>query len=213
MFPAYMTAMRSTSCACRPMSWPIRIIETPSRCLTSSSVCATTRCTTTSSALVGSSAMISGGCSGDGHGDADALLHAAAQLVRIQVVDAAGNPTMSRSRMRSLSAWPLLLVRLNRVGDLLLDAHHWVERVHGALRNERQLAPAHRAQLLLGHAKDVVPVDQDLAAHDLARRLDHLQDGHGHSRFAAARFADQAEDLAFANVEVDVVGRDDGALG
>ena len=43
------------------MSWPMTIIETPSRSFTSSSVCATTRCTTTSSALVGSSAMISGG--------------------------------------------------------------------------------------------------------------------------------------------------------
>ena len=59
--PAYMMPRRSTNCAIRPMSWPIRITAAPSSACTRPSVSITCRCTTTSSALVGSSAMITFG--------------------------------------------------------------------------------------------------------------------------------------------------------
>ncbi len=45
------------------------------------------RCTTTSSALVGSSAMMTEGLERDRHRDADALLHPAGELVRVLAGD------------------------------------------------------------------------------------------------------------------------------
>ena len=45
--------------------------------------CRISRCTSTSSAVVGSSMIMSWGSQGEGHGDHDALAHAAGELVRV----------------------------------------------------------------------------------------------------------------------------------
>ena len=97
--PAYITPRRSTNWAISPMSWPTRMTAAPSSPGPGRSVSITWRWTTTSSALVGSSAMMTFGAQADRDGDADALLHAAAELVREHVGDlAAGRPAASRSR-------------------------------------------------------------------------------------------------------------------
>ena len=58
ILPAYMTPTVSENCAISPMSWPISTTAAPSPSCSRPSVCMTWRCTTTSSALVGSSAMM-----------------------------------------------------------------------------------------------------------------------------------------------------------
>ena len=91
------------------------------------------------------------GAQADGDGDADALLHAAGQLVRIHVrhlgrqADLAEQVAHARRRVsRGDSAHAVVG---QRVGDLRADAQHRVERVHRALRHQRdagQAQPAHR---------------------------------------------------------------------
>ena len=70
----------SAPCRGRPAPPPRRVPAARG-----ASVAITWRCTTTSSALVGSSAMITFGLQADGDGDADALLHAAGEFVRIHL--------------------------------------------------------------------------------------------------------------------------------
>ena len=64
----------------------------------------TWRCTTTSSALVGSSAMITFGRRLMAMRDADALLHAAAELVRVHVGDVRPQPDAARAGRRCASS-------------------------------------------------------------------------------------------------------------
>src|SRR5205807_1736855 len=61
--PPYMTPTRLTNCAIRPMSCPTRMTDAPRACWTCRNVSITWRCTTTSRALVGSSAMMTLGLS------------------------------------------------------------------------------------------------------------------------------------------------------
>ena len=86
-FPAYMTPSRSTNWATSPMSCPTRITEASRSRLHPASVSMTCFCTTTSRALVGSSAMITLRAQTDGDGNAGPLLHAPAQFVGIHPGD------------------------------------------------------------------------------------------------------------------------------
>ena len=84
---------------------------------------------------------------------------------------------------------------LEHVDELVADAHDRVEHVHRALEDERDVAPAHAAQLLAAHADEVLAPEEDAAAGDLGRRLEDLQDGARERALAAARLAREAEDL------------------
>ena len=80
--PAYITATRSAKPAMTPRSWVIRMIAAP---VTFRAVCSTSRICAwivTSSAVVGSSAMIERRIVRDRHRDHHALPHAAGELVR-----------------------------------------------------------------------------------------------------------------------------------
>ena len=78
-----------------------------------------------------------------------ALLHAAAQLVGVAAGDRrpAGRPAeLGRTRASSAFGEALALVGDDGVDDLVLDAHHGVERVHRALRHQRDVAQPDLAQ-------------------------------------------------------------------
>jgi len=88
----------------------------------------------------------------DGDGDTHALLHAPTQLVREHV----GHLGTQVHRLEHLldaivqfGVGQPAVVILNAVDDLLADAGHRVERVHGALRNQADLVQAHAAHALL----------------------------------------------------------------
>ncbi len=86
-------------------------------------------------------------------------------------------PTRSSSppRARAPRACGDRLVRLDRVDDLVADGHHRVERVHRALEDHRDLAPAEALELGVGHRQHVLAAEADLAAGDDGRRLEQAQ--------------------------------------
>ena len=80
----------------------------------------------------------------------DALPHAAGELMRIGAHAARSMPTSSSSSPACVERGALrdALVRAHHVDELVADAHHRVERVHRALEDHRDVAPAELAQLL-----------------------------------------------------------------
>ena len=70
---------------------------------------------------------------------------------------------------------PAALVRHNRLADLIPHPHHGVERVHGPLRNKRDISPAHLAQFGFVQPGQVCSIQNNLAVNDPARRDVALQ--------------------------------------
>ena len=149
------------------------------------------------------------------HGDDHALAHAARELVcvgaRAALVDADEVEQLAGALERV--ALRDVLVRAHHVDELVADAHHRVERVHRALEDHRDVAPAVLAQLLRALRDQVVAAEEDAAADDLGRRAQHLHDAVRDRRLAAAGLAGEAEDLAGGDRQVDAVDRDDVAVG
>ena len=54
-------------------------------------------------------------------------------------------------------------MRLDHVDELVADAHDRVERVHGALEDHRDVAPADAAQLLPAQADEILALEEDAA--------------------------------------------------
>ena len=100
-------------------------------------------------------------------------------------------------------------MRAHHVHELVADAHHGVERVHRALEDHGDVAPAEAAQLLLALADEVLAAEEDAAADDAAGRAEDLHDRVRDGRLAAAGLAGEPEDLPGRIVEVDAV---DGAV-
>ena len=97
------------------------------------------------------------------------------------------------------------LVRLHHVDELVADPQHRVERVHRALEDHRDVAPAVLAKLLAALAEEVLAPEADLAAGHAGRLAEDLQDRVAGRALATAGLAREAEDLARVDLEVDVV--------
>ena len=82
------------------------------------------------------------------------------------------------------------------VGELIADLHDRVECIHGALEDDRDLAPAKLSQFCIIHFQDVPAVEEDLPAGDQGWGMQDAQDGMGDGGFTAAGFAGQADHLA-----------------
>jgi hypothetical protein len=153
----------------------------------------------TSSAVVGSSAMMSFGSAAMAS-DHHALAHAAGELVRI-VVEArlgAGNADFPEKGYRPFAR---LRPREGKVGKNRLDEllPHGVERVERGqrvLEHHPDLAPAHLSHLFARQVVDAPPLQAHLAARDASRRLEQADDGHAGDRLAGARLAHHAQNLA-----------------
>ncbi|MNY00831.1 hypothetical protein D3C86_1333400 [compost metagenome] len=159
------------------------------------------------------------GLAREGHGDDDALAHAARELVGV-VVHAAGGPGDADGFEHLDGALAGggavdLLVEHDGFHDLLADREDGVERGHGVLRDQGDAVAADLAHLGLGEREQVLALEEDLAADDLALgACDEAHDREGGDALAAAGFADDAEDLARLDLEVDAVHRlDDAFLG
>ena len=83
MRPPYITATRCATSATTPRSWVMRMTAAPVSAWRRASSASTCACTVTSSAVVGSSAMMRLRPARHRHGDDRALAHAAGELVRI----------------------------------------------------------------------------------------------------------------------------------
>ena len=153
MRPAYITATRSAVSAITPMSWVISITAVPCsrhRRFSSWMICAWIE---TSSAVVGSSAMMSCGFGAERQRDHHALAHAAGELVRDSgrcAAPAAGMPTSlqqldgARARLAGVHRQ----VRLDRLDELAADGVERIERGQRVLEDRADLAPADLAHRL-----------------------------------------------------------------
>ena len=96
-------------------------------------------------------------------------------------------------------------MRTHHVDELVADPQHRVERVHCALEDHRDVAPAELAKLLAALVKEVLAPEPDLAAAHARRLAEDLKDRIAGRALAAAGLAGESEDLARVDLEVDVV--------
>ena len=165
------------------------------------------RCTVTSSAEVGSSAMSS-------FGSAARPMPMSTRWRMppenwcgncLQAVVGVGRPaSFSTSMARLLDVlapsrcrWP------ERLLDLEADAPHRVEVRHRVLRDEADLATADLLHLLLRRLREVPALEEDLAAGDLAGAGEQVDDRVRGRGLAGAGLADDREGLAAVEGEVD----------
>ena len=92
----------------------------------------------------------------------------------------------------------------DRFRDLVPDGEDGVERGQRLLEHHRDCVSSQGSHIALWHRPDVFARKQHLAACDASRRI-RKQPHHGQCRhgFAASRFADQRQCLAFAELKGD----------
>ncbi len=149
------------------------------------------------------------GAQADGDGDARPLLHAPAQLVGKH----GGDVWPQADRVQEVAHTLLKLPPGQRdvvipqgVCDLVLDAHHRVQRVHRSLWNQGDSRQPHLSHLLLGEGHHVDAVQPDLTGFDPPGRLDHAEDGQHHRGFAGAGLSGQPQALLGVETKADIVG-------
>jgi hypothetical protein len=124
--------------------------------------------------------------------DAGALLHAARELVRVHSRDAARQPDLDQESGDALflfAAAETQAVIGKGVGDLTADAQHRVERIHRALRHQRDTGQAQCPHAFLVEIRQPSISQPNLARLDAAGRLDHPQHRQCQCRFAGAGLA------------------------
>ena len=124
----------------------------------------------TSRAVVGSSAMSSAGA-GQGHGDHDALLHAAGHLVGVFGEAACGfgdaDAVEGVRGDRGPGFWRHL-VEEDGLDDLAADGENGVEGGHGFLEDHGDLAAADGLHVVFGELEEVLALEKDAAARSWA---------------------------------------------
>ncbi|MNW53586.1 hypothetical protein D3C74_311510 [compost metagenome] len=127
------------------------------------------------------------------HGDTLALTTREGLRLAVQVL---GQVEDLRSLLDALAD-----VRLGRAGDLQREAH--VVR-DGHVRVQRVVLEDHRDVAVLGlHVGDVAVTDEDVPAVDVLEAREHAERG----RLATTRGADEDEELAVLDVQVELVHR------
>ena len=141
---------------------------------------------------------------GQRHGDDDALLHAARELVRVAPHDA-----VRVGDLHLAQHLPGPLARLlgvdagdhEHLGDLVADPDRRVQRAARVLVDHRDLGRAQRAHLRLAHAGEVLARDAHRAARDAAVARQVAQDGVGRGGLAAAGLSHEPVGLALGDGE------------
>ncbi len=149
------------------------------------------------------------GLADQGHGDGDALPHAAAELVRVVLHPLAGL-RHAHQPQGLLGLLPRLGlggagVQQQRLGDLRADRHGGVERGERVLEDHADGVAAHVAQDRLGGGRQVGAVEEDAPAGDASPVGQEPEDGQRGHGLAAAGLPHDAEGLARREVEVDAV--------
>ena len=137
------------------------------------------------------------GTAGEGHGDHGALLHAAAELVRVimhaflGINDADGAEPLGDF---GVEIFYLGSVEADALSDLAADGKDGVERGGGLLENIRDPAATHGTEFGRGHRENVASLEADRAAGELrGRRRKQAGERKGGDAFAAAALANDGE--------------------
>ncbi len=146
------------------------------------------------------------------HSDDHALLHPAAQLVRVAAEDIGriGHSHEFQHLQDTLAGLAARggFMRENDFAQLALDGQRRIQRRLRVLVNHRHPVTAQRAQLAARHAHHILIFEQDRAA-DLRAWRQVTHHGQSHRRFAAARFADQPIRLPALHAQRDAAHRPD----
>ena len=149
------------------------------------------------------------GATGERERDHHALAHAAGELVRVLLPAGARDADALEQLADTCTRIDVGLVQADRLADLAIDAHDRVERVHGALEDDRDGTPAEVAP-----AGRATPVQQHDAALGTQRHLargaseparQEAEKRKRRGRLAAPRLAGEPERLAATQREADTV--------
>lgn len=149
------------------------------------------------------------GLGAEGHGDHDALLHAAAELVRVGVETLAGiddahfveplDDFVIASGFGDIGA-----MQGEGFANLGADGEDGIEGGGGLLEDVGDFFAADGAQLALVHLEDFVAIERHLACGDAGGRLwEEAGEGEGGGAFAAAAFTDEGDGFAALELEAD----------
>ena len=122
------------------------------------------------------------------HRDHRPLSHAAGELVRVLVEAAvwkghADDLEQAHRPLAGLLVVDVGIVRRDRLGDLIADREHGIERGHRVLEDHRDLGAPNRLELPLRQGQEIAALEERLPAHDPARRHGN-QAEHRHDRYA-----------------------------
>ena len=196
---AAVTSRRRASArsAASPRSCVMSSTDVPSSSVIRSSWSRIVRCTVTSRALVGSSAISRRGLAGQPDRDQGPLAHAAGELVGVLLRPRSGvRAGRPPERLDDLVVDVLArseAVREQGLGDLRADLRHGIEVRHRVLRDEPDLATADRPHVGLRCADELPAVERDAAARDAPAAGEQPDDGHRGGRLARAGLADDGD--------------------
>ena len=147
------------------------------------------------------------GLAGQRRGDADALLHAAGQLVRIAAhhLGRARNAHFGQQFRAALPGGALFRAEMHahRLGDLRADGQCRIERRRGILEHHADAPAAHGGCV----AQQIMPVEGEAFCFDSCRRPEQPEQCQNDGRFAGAGLAHEPQDAAGRNGEGYVVQR------
>ena len=156
------------------------------------------------------------GAGDEGHGDDDALLLAAGELVRVAVEQGGGvwQLDLGHGGQREVAglAGADRTVQGGDFRQLAADGHHRVEAAHRVLVDHGDLASADGAERGVVEAGHVAALEQDAPGDEAAGAAEIAHDGEGDGGLAGAGFADEAERLALVDGEAEA-GDDVGFAG
>ena len=215
--PAYITATRSAMLATTARSWVTYSAATP--------VAAAQLAHGLQHHALGGDVQAGGrlvehqhlGPRQERHRQRDALHLAAGQLMRVagQELVVVGQTDLAQPGPGPVEA--LLgradAVQLQQLDDLSADADRRVEGGAGVLRHVRDLHAADLADLLPRQLEDVLALEHDLAALDERAAPGVGEQRRARGRLARAGLADQADHLAGAQLDVDLVDDVESAPG
>ena len=100
-----------------------------------------------------------------GHGDHDALFHAARELVRIlrQSVLGVGDADHPQHFQHALVRWSTLQTKAlpEHLAELLADREHGIQGRHGVLKDHGDLLAADLRELTRIHREEIAPLPHD----------------------------------------------------
>ena len=142
----------------------------------------------------------------EGHGDHDALAHAARELVRVVVDDNLGarHADALEDLDGTREGCPLreLLVHAQRLAHLKADLHSRVQGGQRILEDHADLGATHLALQVQRHLRQVLTVEDDRSGGDLAALGEQTHEGQGRHGLAGTGLAHDTQGLARVHMQV-----------
>src|SRR5271166_3292843 len=167
-------------------------------------------CTETSSAVVGSSAMMSAGSAQSASAITTRWRIPPVVRIAVDALRRRGNPHLAEPGDRALPRLSARERHMRQDGlrQLVADAQQRIEAGQRVLEDHADATPAQRAHSRGRKIVDALAIEPDFAARDVARRIEKSDDGAPGERFSGAGFPDDTKDFARRDIERDPVERD-----